>query len=99
MSEWEFDWSPNFEKLYRKKDDSLKPKIREKLKTLSQGEPYKLGTIKKGLVIKDDFCKTRIYTIEIDKSNRIAYCIYSRNSDHIIRLLKVCDHKAVYGHD
>ncbi len=91
---WEFEWSDTFKKLYKSKDNSVKPKVVEKLKELATNDPFKFGKRKKNLKYSNN-----AYAIKVDKSNRIVYELITQNGKKIIKLLKVCDHKTVYGHD
>lgn len=94
MEDWAFEWSDTFKKLYKDKDNSIKPRVEEKLKELAVRDPLKFGKRKKGLKYSNN-----AYAIKVNKSNRIVYEPLVQNGKKIIRLLKVCDHKTVYGHD
>ncbi|EQB65018.1 MAG: hypothetical protein AMDU2_EPLC00013G0010 [Thermoplasmatales archaeon E-plasma] len=94
MENWTFDWSNTFKKLYKNKDNSVKPKVDEKLKELATSDPFKFGKRKKGLKYSNN-----AYAVKVDKSNRIVYEPLIQDGQKIIRLLKVCDHKTVYGRD
>lgn len=94
LEDWEFDWSDTFKKLYKSKDNSIKPKVDEKLKELAANDPLKFGKRKKGLRYSNN-----AYAVKVNKSNRIVYEPLTQDGKKIIRLLKVCDHKTVYGHD
>ncbi len=95
MEKWEIYWTNTFTKLYNKKDKSIKVKVIQKLKELSENDPFNIGKKKKGLPYSFN-----PYAIKVDKSNRIVYePIILQNGKKIIKLLKVCDHKKVYGHD
>ncbi len=92
MDNWQLEWSDTFKKLYKKKDNSIKPLVKKKLMELAFDGPYKKGKKKKGLEYSNN-----AYGIKVDKSNRIIYEIL--DNEKIIRLLKVCDHKKVYNKD
>ncbi len=95
LEKWLILWSETFKRLYKKKDKSVQQKVDEKLKELAYNDPRKLGKIKKGL----EYSINSAYAIKINKSNRIVYELISQDGTIVIRLLKVCDHKTVYGHD
>lgn len=94
VEDWTFEWSDTFKKLYKDKDNSIKPRVDEKLKELAVSDPLKFGKRKKGLKYSNN-----AYAVKVNKSNRIVYEPLVRDGKKIIRLLKVCDHKTVYGHD
>lgn len=94
MEDWTFEWSDTFKKLYKDKDNSIKPRVDEKLKELTVSDPLKFGKRKKGLKYSNN-----AYAVKVNKSNRIVYEPLVCDGKKIIRLLKVCDHKTVYGHD
>ncbi|MEM0132939.1 hypothetical protein [Acidiplasma sp.] len=94
MENWVFDWSDTFKKLYKSKDNSIRLKVDEKLRELAANGPFKFGKRKKGLKYSNN-----AYAVKVDKSNRIVYEPVTQGGKKIIRLLKVCDHKTVYGHD
>lgn len=94
MESWTFEWSDTFRKLYKNKDNSIRRMVNEKLKELSVNDPFTFGKRKKGLKYSNN-----AYGIKVNKSNRIVYEPLVQDGKKIIRLLKVCDHKTVYGHD
>ena len=94
MEDWTFEWSDTFKKLYKNKDNSIKPLVTKKLKELAVNDPFTFGKRKKGLKYSSN-----AYGIKVNKSHRIVYELLVQDGKKIIRLLKVCDHKTVYGHD
>ena len=94
MEDWELELSDTFKKLYMRNDNSIKPKVNEKLKELATNDSFKFGKRKKGLKYSNN-----AYGVKVDRSNRIVYEPLILDGKKIIRLLKVCDHKTVYGHD
>ena len=87
---YDLQWSDSFKKMYKNKDQIIQKKVRSTLEKLVSGNPYKLGNKKKGLNYGND-----PRGIKVDKSNRIVYDISEADGKITLRLLKVCDHKAV----
>lgn len=94
LDNWEFDWSDTFKKLYKNKDNSIKPKVIENLNELAKNDPFKFGTRK-----NSPKSSNNAYDINVDKSNRIVCELLLLDGKKTIRPLKVCDHKEVYDHD
>ena len=87
---WAFIWSNSFKKQYKKKEKTKQVAIKEKLKELATSKnPLSLGEKKKNL---------NFYALDLNYSDRIAYGIES-SEPKVIKLIKVCSHKTVYGKD
>jgi hypothetical protein len=73
--------------LYRSKNDGLKKRIKDLIYLMAQADnPLRYGTKKRGL---------GFWAADVSKSDRLAYAIEGKK----LLLLKVCDHKEVYGKD
>ena len=76
--------------MFREKDTVLREKVKKRLVFLSNNDPYRVGSRKKGLPYG-----INPYGMKVDKSNRIVYDILDEKGKKVIELLKVCDHKEV----
>lgn len=84
---WEFDTKSKFKKQYKK--FNKKDAVKKALKQLSSSEdPRVLGIYKKHL---------QVYAYEIDAKNRILYNVIDEKNT--IELIRLGDHKEVYGND
>jgi len=83
---WEVVRTQTFLELFRSKDDVIKKKALQVIDDLAMADfPWRLGEKKYG-----DFLAT-----ELSKSERLAYSVDGKGKR--VYLLKVCDHKEVYG--
>lgn len=86
---WNFERRSKFIKQYKQLDTETKKKIDGALYDLATSEnPAQVGVYKPSM---------RIFAYEVGKTHRIIYSV--RHRDGIIELLRVCDHKSVYGKD
>lgn len=87
VSKWTVVRTSTFKRLYRAKTNEQKQKIKEIIESLTLlNNPLKLGTKKKNL---------NYWAVELSSSDRLAYYVDGKE----LYLLKVCDHKDVYGLD
>jgi addiction module RelE/StbE family toxin len=86
---WNFEYSNKFIKQYKSLSSILQDKVTKALATLeSSVNPLELGIYKSSM---------KAFSYKIDKSYRILYNV--RFNDGIIELIRVGDHKQVYGKD
>jgi len=84
-SKWDIIRTDTFKSLYHSKNEGLKKRIKELIILLAQADnPYLYGAKKKGL---------GFWAADISRGERLAYIIEGKQ----LLLLKVCDHKQVYG--
>jgi len=84
---WSFERTDKFIKQSEKLDTITKKKLRDALKILAKSEkPSSLGDYKKSL---------GIFAYKLNQSVRLLYAI--NWNDEIIELIRVGDHKQVYG--
>ena len=87
MPKWIIVPTNTFKRLYQTKTNEQKQKTKEILESLTLSDnPLKLGKKKKNL----DF-----WAIDMSYGDRLAYTVYGKE----LYLLKVCNHKDVYGRD
>ena len=87
MSKWTIVRTGTFKRLYRAKTDEQKQKTKEILESLTLSDnPLKLGTKKRNL---------NFWAVDLSYRDRLAYTVCGKE----LYLLKVCDHKDVYGRD
>jgi len=86
---WRIEKRPQFAKQFKNLGSVRQQLVDTALRDLALSEdPAKKGEYKPSL---------RIWAYELNKSDRILYAVdYSQN---VIILLRVCDHKSVYGKD
>jgi len=88
--------SPHFKDLLKKKKKNQKyllDRIESALNDLRESPmPESLGPLKSG-----PLKGTRAY--KLNDSSRILYSVERRNGECIVNLLRICDHKNVYGRD
>jgi hypothetical protein len=88
---WRFDATPTFDNGYNSKDVENQGRVDEALEVLAESRfPNRLGTIKN---IPDG----RVCVYKISKSSRLSYNVSFATKT--IQLIRVCDHKTVYGKD
>jgi len=88
---WQFEYSTKFVKQYGKLDPDLKTKVDDIIEILEKSEdPRKLGVFKQGRL-------RGVYAYELGKKYRLLY--NPRFNDMTIELIRVGDHKDVYGFD
>jgi hypothetical protein len=86
-SKWDIVRTDTFKSLYRSKTEVLKKRIKNLIDDLAQADnPLWLGK-KKGAL--------GFYAADVSRSDRLAYVLEGKR----LLLLKVCDHKEVYGRD
>jgi len=84
-TEWKLTPTDTFDALYQAKTDELKRRTKGVIDLLAASEnPLRVGE-KKG----------NVWAADISKKHRLAYFVRGNE----IVLLKVCDHKQVYGWD
>jgi Txe/YoeB family toxin of Txe-Axe toxin-antitoxin module len=84
-SKWELVRTDTFLSLYRSKNEGLKKKIKILIDRMAQSEnPYEYGNKKRNL---------GFWAADISRSERLAFTLEGNK----LLLLKVCDHKDVYG--
>ena len=85
---WEVIRTDTFLQLFLSKDSVVKKKTTQLIDELAQSEfPWRMGEKKYGEFLAAD----------ISKSDRLAYTVNGKEKR--LYLLKVCDHKEVYGTD
>lgn len=90
-SVWELDVTSTFDNGYVAKDLENRRRVREAILTLtSSSHPQRLGELK-------DTPDGRVFVYDIGRKYRMSYCV--SYSAKIIQLIRVCDHKTVYGRD
>lgn len=88
---WIFDFTTTFDNGYASKDNDNQRLVDDALKMLSTSkQPQRLGDIK-------NTPDGRVLVYEIGDKYRLSYRI--EYVSRIIQLIRVCDHKAVYGKD
>ena len=93
MNEWRHVWTfeikLSFKKQYSGLDARTRKKVDDAMCELQRSEnPALLGRYKRGM---------RVFSYEVGRKYRV---IYNVNWDsNVIELLRVCDHKSVYGRD
>lgn len=86
---WSFSRKGKFKTQYKKLPPDIQPKVDEALIELAQSEnPRTLGKYKQSL---------GVWAYELNDNYRILYNV--RDSENIIELFRVGDHKEVYGKD
>jgi mRNA-degrading endonuclease RelE of RelBE toxin-antitoxin system len=86
---WAFEKKNKFKKQFKSLSPALKDKVKSALIDLATSEdPRTLGVFKPSM---------KIYAYELNKSYRILYSV--RFEEKVIELIRVGDHKGVYGHD
>ncbi len=86
---WNLEWTNKFIKQYKKLNSDIQYDVDKAIEDIaSSTNPSDLG------VYKHDM---RIFSYEIGRKHRVIYSI--RYKDGIVDLLRVCDHKSVYGKD
>lgn len=89
--EWGLDIAPTFERGYRSKDKVNRQRVDQVLEELVKGQdPETLGIAK-------NTPDGRVIVYEIGRKYRLSYRV--NRAFHEIDLIRVCDHKAVYGRD
>ena len=87
MLNWTIVRTGTFKRLYKAKTDKQKNKTKEIIRSLAlSNNPLRLGEKKKNL---------GFWAIDLSHDDRLAYTIDGKE----LYLLKVCDHKEVYGRD
>ena len=86
---WQVDKRPQFRKQYRLLGSERQKRVDAAILDLAYSEnPAIKGEFKKIL---------RVFAYELGRGDRIIYTI--QYQDNTIVLLRVCDHKSVYGKD
>lgn len=86
---WNLKWASKFVRQYKRLDTKTKQAVDDAIADIvSSEDPSSLG------VYKSDM---RIFSYEIGRKYRVVYSIQYREG--IVALLRVCDHKSVYGKD
>ncbi len=86
---WNLEWASKFTKQYKKLHSDIQHEVDNAIENIaSSTNPSILGTYKADM---------RTFSYEIGRKHRIIYSI--RYKDGIVDLLRVCDHKSVYGKD
>lgn len=82
-----------FNKKKKKSPEDLVTKIKEGISTLRHAEdPARLGKLKRGK-------HAGAYGYEVSRSSRILYQVQRTDAGCTVILLRVCNHKQVYGKD
>lgn len=90
-STWEFDWTPTFDYGYAAKDLENQRRIDDALTILAASKfPHRLAEIK-------NTPDGRVCIYDIGLKYRMSYRVLFPN--RTIQLIRVCDHKTVYGKD
>lgn len=90
-TEWILDFAPTFKNGYKTKDSINKKRVNSVLTELSSSEdPASFGWPK-------DTPDGRVWVYEIGLKYRLSYRVDFHNKT--IHLIRVCDHKKVYGKD
>jgi hypothetical protein len=85
---WEIIRTKTFLDLFRSKDAIIKKKTAELIDTLALADqPWRFGEKKHGDFLAADFTK----------GDRLAFTV--NGAEKRVYLLKVCDHKEIYGKD
>ena len=78
-----------FKKQYKVPDAATRKKVDDAMRDLQGSEnPALLGRYKQGMLV---------FSYDVDRKHRIIYNVNWDSS--VIELLRVCDHKSVYGRD
>lgn len=86
---WQFEYQNKFIKQYKKLNSALQETVKKALTEMANSDnPLKLGNYKKHL---------KAFAYDLDSSNRILYNV--RFPDNMIELIRVGNHKQVYGTD
>ena len=88
---WSFDITSTFDTGYASKDKKNQRRVDNALRTLgSSKQPQRLGDLK-------DTPDGHILVYEIGRKYRLSYRV--EYVSRTIQLIRVCDHKTVYGKD
>ena len=86
---WIFHRKTKFVRQFKKLDTLTQKRVRNALKEIAHStDPARLGEYKQSI---------RAYVYDVGKNHRLLYDV--KHADHEIELLRVGDHKAVYGRD
>ncbi|MFZ1076325.1 MAG: hypothetical protein WAN47_02715 [Nitrosotalea sp.] len=86
---WQIDQRPQFNRQYKLLGRERQKRIDSAILDLAYSEnPSTKGDFKKNM---------RVFAYELGRGDRIIYTI--QYEDNTIVLLRVCDHKSVYGKD
>lgn len=86
---WQFERKNKFKHQFKELSSETRERVRNALKQLADAEdPTALGIYKPLL---------GVYAFELGRADRILYSV--RFNDNVIELIRVGDHKMVYGKD
>ncbi len=86
---WQIDQRPQFRKQYKLLGVERQKRVDNAILDLAYSEnPASKGDFKKNM---------RVFAYELGRGDRVIYTI--QYEDNTIVLMRVCDHKSVYGRD